>query len=185
MSGKAGIGGRGVRAGCAAAVTLLVVALGAPLSAQATARDATARARRISVTWRETPIRDVLAAFAAFSGASIVAGDGVEGLVTADIDDQPWDVALRTILLSRGLVAVEEESGIIRVDAVSSVHDRQTVDPIITRAYRISYARAEELRAAVAGVLSPRGAVSVVRSTNTLVVSDVESAQRSVAALLH
>lgn len=180
-----------VRAAGAAALSLAaaVLSLGAavpPASAQsvASAAPAQSRARRISVTWEEAPIRDVLAAFARFSGASIVAGSGVDGFVTADINDQPWDVALRAILASRGLVAVEEASGIIRVDALEDLHDREAVEPVVTRSYRISYARADELQAAIAGVLSPRGSVSVVPSTNTLVVTDIGDAQSAVARLL-
>ena len=67
------------------------------------------QARRISVTWTQAPINDVLLAFAAFSGTSIVPGANVTGFVTADINDQPWDVALETILSGQGLDASEDD----------------------------------------------------------------------------
>ena len=78
------------------------------------------------------PIRDVLLAFAEFSGHSIVAGEGVEGTVTADLTDQPWDVALEVILASQGLVASENEYGIIRVDNITDLNDREAIEPIET-----------------------------------------------------
>ena len=56
-------------------------------------------ARRISVTWTEAPINDVLLAFAAFSGKSIVPGANVEGFVTAD--------QLQAVGLDAGMGAVE------------------------------------------------------------------------------
>lgn len=140
--------------------------------------------RRISVTWTEAPIGDVLRAFAAFSGTSIVAGANVTGFVTADINDQPWDAALRTILAAQGLVAVEDEHGIIRVDNMEELGRREAIEPILTRSYRISFSRASELQAAIAPLLSQRGSVSTVPSTNTLVVSDIARVQRAVAALL-
>lgn len=127
---------------------------------------------------------EVLRAFAAFSGASIVAGSGVGGSVTADINDQPWDVALEAILSTHGLVATENEHGIIRVENVADIDAREVVEPLVTRSYRISFSRAEEIHAAVLPILSARGNASVVQSTNTLVVSDVARVHRAVASLL-
>ncbi|HKG93301.1 MAG TPA: AMIN domain-containing protein, partial [Gemmatimonadaceae bacterium] len=44
---------------------------------------------RITVTYQDTDIRDVIAAFATFSGRTIVVGRTVQGTVTAEIRDQP------------------------------------------------------------------------------------------------
>ena len=161
---------------------LALLTLLAPATALAQAEQS--QARRISVAWTEAPIADVLRAFAAFSGASIVAGSGVGGFVTADINDQPWDVALDAILSTRGLVAAEDEYGIIRVENVADLDARETVEPILTRSYRISFSQAAEIQAAVAPLLSARGSASVVPSTNSLVVSDIARVQRAIASLL-
>src|SRR5688572_24696673 len=67
--------------------------------------------QRITVTYQDADIRDVLAAFAAFSGRTIVVGKEVAGTITAEIKDQPWDVALQAILQAQGLAASEERSG--------------------------------------------------------------------------
>lgn len=142
------------------------------------------QARRISVSWTAAPIGEVLRAFAAFSGASIVAGSGVEGFVTAEINDQPWDVALEAILSTHGLVATENEHGIIRVENIADLGAREVVEPLLTRSYRISYSRAEEIQAAISSILSARGSASVLASTNTLVVSDVERVHGAIASLL-
>lgn len=159
------------------AVALALASTTFDLSAQPTPR--------VTVSWTEAPIQDVLRAFAAHSGRSIVAGSGVEGVfVTADIIDQPWDVALGAILRSRGLWAQEDEHGIIRVDALADLGSRETVEPLVTRTYRVSYARASELQATIAPLLSERGSVSVLESANALVVTDVGRVQRVVAELL-
>jgi type IV pilus assembly protein PilQ len=113
--------------------------------------------RSISGSWVDVPIRDVLRAFAAYSGVSIVAGSGVSGTVTADIDDQPWDVALETILSVNGLVASEDAYGIIRVEDMANLDEREAVEPLLTRSYRISFSRATEIQAAIAPLLSSRG----------------------------
>lgn len=140
---------------------------------------------RITVSWTEAPLRDVIRAFAVYSGRSIVLGSGGEGVfVTADIRDQPWDVALATILRSRGLWAVENEHGIIRVESLADVAAREALQPIVTRSYEISYSRAAELQETIAPLLSERGSLSAVESSNVLVVSDIERVQQVVARLL-
>jgi type IV pilus assembly protein PilQ len=141
-------------------------------------------ARRISVTWTQAPINDVLLAFAAFSGQSIVPGSNVTGFVTADINDRPWDVALQTILSTQGLVAEEDAYGIIRVDNIADLNDREAIEPIETQAHRIAFATALELQASIQPLLTERGNVTVGSGTNTLIVSDIRRVQNQIAALL-
>lgn len=141
-------------------------------------------ARRISVTWTEAPINDVLLAFAAFSGKSVVPGSNVVGFVTADINDQPWDIALQHILQGQGLSAEESSEGIIRVDNISDLNDREAIEQILTRPYRISYGTAEEANQAVTALLTPRGRATVSTGTNTLIVSDIARVQSAIAGLL-
>ena len=142
------------------------------------------QARHMSVSWAGVPIGVVLRAFAVYAGVSIVASSSVSGPVTADINDQPWDVALRTILSAYGFYASEDEYGIIRVDTAGDLNDREAVEPVVTRSYRISYSRAAEIQTAIAPLLTTRGSVSVVEASNTLIVSDVARVQGTVAALL-
>lgn len=163
---------------------VLLFLLACPLAAQDAEPGATSQMRRISVTFTEQPIGTVLQAFASYSGTSIVQGSGVSGVVTADINDQPWDVALRAILNGMGLVAVEDEYGIIRVSDVARLNDQEQIEPVVTRAYRINYSRAAEIQAAIAPILSERGSATVAASQNTLVVSDIARVQGVIADLL-
>jgi len=75
---------------------------------------------RIRVTFTNTPISEVLFTFAEFSGRSIIPGEGVVAVVSADIRDQPWDVALEAILSAYGLAAQELDSGIIKVESLEN-----------------------------------------------------------------
>jgi len=97
----------------------------------------------ITVTFQDTDIRDVIASFAAFSGRTIVVGKDVSGTVTAEVRNQPWDVALRAILQGQGLAASEDViSGIITVDSYSNILNRQASEPLQTQLVSINYARA-------------------------------------------
>jgi type IV pilus assembly protein PilQ len=159
-------------------LTTALPAPAAPVQAQ------TSQARRMSITFVEQPISQVLLSFAAYSGVSIVPGSNVAGSVTADINDQPWDIALRTILAGQGLIAKEDEYGIIRVDNIADLNSREAIEPIETVPHRISYGTAAEVQAAVQPLLTERGQVTVSPGTNTLIVSDIRRVQDAIRGLL-
>src|SRR5690242_3291387 len=97
---------------------------------------------RITIAWENADIHDVLAAFAAFSGRTIIPAKEVTGNVTAEISNQPWDVAMRAILNANGFDAVEDQNGIIIVDTFIHLLSRQNAEPLNTRTIRLNYARA-------------------------------------------
>ena len=106
---------------------------------------------RITVTYQQADIRDVLAAFAAFSGRTIIPSSAIPPIrVDAEIKDQPWDVALQAILASQGLAATEDSNGILIVDTQDRIATRAQTEPLQTRVVRLNYQRAtpvgEQLR---------------------------------------
>ncbi|HTK48335.1 MAG TPA: AMIN domain-containing protein [Gemmatimonadaceae bacterium] len=106
---------------------------------------------RITVTYQQADIRDVLAAFAAFSGRTIIPSSSIPAIrVDAEIKDQPWDVALQAILASQGLAATEDQNGILIVDTQDRIAARAQTEPLQTRVLRLNYQRAtpvaEQLR---------------------------------------
>lgn len=139
---------------------------------------------RISVRWQDEPVRDVLLSLAEMADRSIVVGGGVSGVVTATIEDQPWDAVLRAVVEGYGLVAIESESGIIRIVPTQTGHAREESEAVVTRVYRLRYTPAEEMEGTLAPLLSTRGTISVAGSTNTVVVTDVPRVQSTIARLL-
>ncbi|MFL5605971.1 MAG: AMIN domain-containing protein, partial [Gemmatimonadaceae bacterium] len=98
---------------------------------------------RITVTYQQADIRDVLAAFAAFSGRTIIPSSAIPPVrVDAEIKDQPWDVALQAILSSQGLAATEDANGILIVDTQDRIAQRAQTEPLQTRVVRLNYQRA-------------------------------------------
>lgn len=147
---------------------------------------------KITVTFSEADIRDVISAFAVFSGRTIVVGKGVSGSVSAEVREQPWDVALRAILTSQGLAAKEDQDGIISVDSYQNIAAQQAAEPLSTRIISVNYARATSLAPTVEGLLSKecsaaapgggsggqckvRGSVTADSATNRLLITDVRS----------
>ncbi|MGK2961890.1 MAG: AMIN domain-containing protein [Gemmatimonadaceae bacterium] len=152
---------------------------------------------RITVTYQDADIRDVIAAFASFSGRTIVVGKDVTGTVTAEIKNQPWDVALRAILQGQGLAAAEDPvSGIITVDSYRNIQSKQASEPLITQMIAVNYARAGALAGTLQSLLTrdctsgsavpssqgsaqtscfARGAIGADTSTNTLIITETPS----------
>ena len=143
------------------------------------------QARRMTVSFYEADIRDVLASIAEFAGRSIVAGTGVEGIrVTAEINNQPWDVALETILRANGLAYEELPSGIIRVDKIEALAQRREQEPLVTRTFRVNYVPVAELAATLTTLKTARGSIASNPTTNTLIVTDVAAAVSNVESLI-
>jgi type IV pilus assembly protein PilQ len=138
----------------------------------------------IDVSFQDSAIRDVITTFSDHSGRSIVLAPQVTGNFTGEIRNQPWDIALQTILNVMGLAAEEQTSGIIQVVPLEALANRDELEPLVTRAFRVSYASAAELQPAVESLLTDRGRVSVSVSTNNVVVTDVARVLTAVEELL-
>ncbi len=139
--------------------------------------------RPITVTFVDTPIREALFAFAEFADRSIVPGADVQGSVSAEIRDQPWDIALQTLLAAYGLVSREQEDGIILVESASRLFEQEAVLPLETRAFQATYVEVGELQNLVLPLLTDRGRTSAGAGTNTLVVTDIPRVLDRVAKL--
>lgn len=139
---------------------------------------------RISVTFDRATIQEVIANFAAFSGRSIIAGKDVTGTVTAEINDQPWDVAFYAILAGQGLAASELPGGIIRVDSRQNLVAQDSLEGLATRIVKVNYAKASSLAPSVAAMVSKRGKVAADTTTNSLIVTDIASRVDTVEAFV-
>src|SRR5437762_12193083 len=95
---------------------------------------AQSQAARITVTWDNADLREVVAGFAAFSGRTIIVSKDVKGQVSAEIKNQPWDLAFNAVLESQGLAANVLDGGIIQViDKRDLARADSTVDRKSTR----------------------------------------------------
>jgi len=132
-------------------------------------------APRITVQWDEASIEDVVAGFAAFSGRTIVVGKGITGKVSAEIKNQPWDLAFNAVLESQGLAVVTLPGGIFNVVSKAELARADSTVPIETRLVRINYARAASLVPSVQSIVTKRGAVVADSTSNSLVITEVSS----------
>ena len=136
---------------------------------------AQSQAARITVTWDNADLREVVAGFAAFSGRTIVLSKDLRGSVSAEIKNQPWDLAFHAVLESQGLDVVVLEGGIYRVIDKKELARADSTVPVETRLVRINYARAAALVPSVQSILTRIGKVVADSTTNALVVTEITS----------
>ncbi len=134
------------------------------------------QAPRITVQWDDADIQDVVAGFAAFSGRTIVVGKGITGKVTAEVKNQPWDLAFRAVLESQGLAVQTQPGGILVVVDKKDLARADSTVPVETRLVRVNYAQASALVPAVASIVTKsRGSVVADSVNNALVITDVQT----------
>jgi type IV pilus assembly protein PilQ len=134
------------------------------------------QAPRINVQWDDADIQDVVAGFAAFSGRTIVVSKGISGKVTAEVKNQPWDLAFNAVLASQGLDVQNQPGGILVVVDRKDLARADSTVPVETRLVRVNYAQASSLVPAVQSIVSKaRGAVVADTTNNALVITDVQT----------
>ncbi|GHB20454.1 fimbrial protein [Salinicola rhizosphaerae] len=143
--------------------------------------------KRITLDFQDIAVRDVLSIIADVSGLNVVASDSVQGNVTLNLKDVPWDQALALVLQSRGLASRREgdvmmvapagELASLQQQTLQSRQQSAQLAPVTTEFIQIRYAKAETLASMLRGgegigLMSDRGRVTVDPRTNTLILQD-------------
>src|SRR5690554_2107439 len=142
---------------------------------------------RITLNFQDIEVRSVLAIIADFTGLNLVASDSVQGRVTLNLEDVPWDQALDLVLKSHGLASRQEGNVIVVAPAgelaqreqleIQSREQMETLAPLTSEYIEVRYARASDLAELLRGesgfgLLSERGRVAVDQRTNMLLIQD-------------
>jgi len=137
----------------------------------------------ISLTLKDADIKDVLRTFAQLTGLNIAIDPQVQGTVTVDFVDVPWDQALDLILRQNGLTYVLE-GNVMRVGTIDRLAQETTASrrlaeeerlnvPLVTLGFKLSYARATDVSGLLRDLASPRARIIVDARTNQLIISEI------------
>jgi type IV pilus assembly protein PilQ len=123
---------------------------------------------------------------------------GVQGSVTAELENVPWDQALEQILKINGL-GYEVEGNVMRIAPTSVLRQEAQEEqqlaaakalsiPLQTIYRRLSYAGAGQiaqlLRSGQAGLLSQRGSVIVDERTNSLIIKELPAFMDTIVSVI-
>lgn len=137
----------------------------------------------ISLNLKDADIKDVLRTFAQLTGLNIAVDPQVQGTVTVDFVDVPWDQALDLILRQNGLTYILE-GNVMRVGTIDRLaqetassrrlaeEERLNV-PLTTLGFKLSYARAQDVSQLLRDLASPRARIIVDARTNQLIISEI------------
>lgn len=141
---------------------------------------------RLDFSLRDADLVETLRSFAVMSDFNIVIQPGVQGTVTVQLEDVPWDQAFEQILKINNL-SYEIEGNIMRIAPVgvlaAEAQQRQQLEqakalsiPLTTVIRRLSYSQANNVAgilSSAGGILSQRGTVIVDQRTNTLIIKEL------------
>jgi type IV pilus assembly protein PilQ len=128
--------------------------------------------KTISITFRDTPIDDVIRAIAEKADVDIIKSPQVTGTVTVTLTDVPLGEALNNILAAHGYGYVSDKN-VIRIAPISELAQKEEV--LVSRIYRITYADVKDVSKTVKEFISQRGSVAASNSTSNIIVTDTES----------
>lgn len=153
----------------------------------------------IDMSLKDADVVETVRSFAQISGLNIVVQPEVEGRVTVELHDVPWDQALEQILRINAL-GYEIEGNIMRIAPLpllrAEAQERQQLVaaqalsvPLETVMKRLSYTSARNLagilrRGGGATLLSQRGSVIVDERTNTLIISELPEYMDTILAII-
>lgn len=155
-------------------------------------------AGRITLSFRDLPVRAALQLLAEASGMQMLVSDSVTGTITLEIAEMTRDDALALLLETRGLksreshgvwVVATPDEFLARDSArLEAELARESLAPLQLRKLRVNYAAASELAAVITGgqstLLSERGTIRVDERTNTLIAHDTPRRLEKLAQLL-
>jgi type IV pilus assembly protein PilQ len=139
---------------------------------------------RISLDFQDAELVNVIRLIADVSGLNIVLGDDVKGKVTIKLINVHWDQALDLILKMHNLGQIRD-GNIIRVATLTKIAAQQEeeakakenqlkAEDLQTSVVYINYSNATDLVETLKKSLSPRGEITVDKSTNSLVIRDTD-----------
>ncbi|MBM4387577.1 MAG: secretin and TonB N-terminal domain-containing protein, partial [Deltaproteobacteria bacterium] len=142
------------------------------------------KGKKINLTVKDAEIQHVLTFLAKEGKVNIVTSEDVAGKVTFHLENIPWDLALDTILKTKGLDYVVEQ-GIYRVAPIERIQKEFELEvekkkkivelkAVAVHLVPLNYAIAKEIASKVDEVLSSKGVVEVDERTNTLIIKDTE-----------
>jgi len=171
-------------------------ARGAVEEAQAVGSDSTSReelivsrkhftGRKMSLDFQGASITSVLRLIADTAGINMVFGKDVDGKVTMQLKNIPWDQALDIVLKTNSL-GMKKEGGVYRVAKLEALQKEEEQHMAVKRSKEkaedlerallpINYANAEELSGVIKELLSQRGKMDVDVRTNTIIVKDIHA----------
>ena len=150
---------------------------------------------RLSINFQKIEVRAALAVIADFTGINFVTSDTVQGDITINLKDVPWDQALDVIMKTRGLskrqtgnviwVAPSQEIAKVEEEELKANAIAAEFAPLVSEIIQINYAKAADIADVIKSVKVVRqGAVSSSSAANSSFASSLNVTETDKNSLL-
>ncbi|MBI3985706.1 MAG: hypothetical protein HY343_02205 [Lentisphaerae bacterium] len=175
--------------------------------------EGTAAGPLVTISLDNVPVQDVVNMFSKISGANIIAAGLFTNPVTASLKDVEWKAALKLVLSSVNLAAIDDPSGIIMVTTMDKYREKlqqiEDTKPLETLVFTPQYMNAVDIieQVKLLKILSPRGTIITSQSrdqdkaslkssssgeiiqnpsiTTAIIVNDIKEYVEKVGLMLH
>jgi protein transport protein HofQ/type IV pilus assembly protein PilQ len=120
-------------------------------------------AQNITLNVKDAPVKDVIGALSKISGQSIVVDDSVQGQISLDLKDVPFDLALDLVTNSKGLTYKTMDNVII-VSTFENIKNYYSNFGV----YKLNYIKAEDAQKSISGILKSDGLTADTQSNSIL-----------------
>jgi len=145
----------------------------------------------VSLVFDEAPLGQVLQAMAEHQGRNMVMSSGIEGKLSLQLTDVPWEQAF-AIIVKMANLSVVKTGNILQIQRKESpeqqaelIKQRANLQPLVQKVYTPKFADAEQLAASLTAggeaFISSRGHITVDKRANRLLVTDNLAAQKKIA----
>lgn len=133
----------------------------------------------IEIGYIEADIQNVLRTLAARAGINLILGDEVTGKVTVNLKGVSYEEAMQLIAESKGYAYVKDRK-VVKIKSRESLD----IEPVEMRVHTLSYAKADDVKKTLNGIITKQGKIEVDARSNTLVLSDTPSSLAKISRLI-
>ncbi|MDA3873328.1 MAG: hypothetical protein PF795_05150 [Kiritimatiellae bacterium] len=135
----------------------------------------------ITLVYKEVKLADMVRIFAQTSGANIIIPEGLDELVSGNLNDVYWREALDVILGDKGYTLVERKSGIYTINSI----DDMALEPLTSESIDLQYITAEAALPAIQSmIITTNARVIPIPQTNVLIVSETPQRMQEIKRVL-
>ncbi|MBO7381712.1 MAG: type IV pilus secretin PilQ [Neisseriaceae bacterium] len=154
---------------------------------------------RVTLDFQDVDVRTILQIIAKESGQNIVASDSVQGKMTLNLKDVPWDQALDLVMQARNL-DMRQHGNVWRIaprnellnqerDQMKGQRELSELGPLLSRTFQLKYKSVEEFKTLLEStttgnsgssggnsnsILTSRGSAMFDTGTNTMIITDTQ-----------
>lgn len=139
-------------------------------------------AQRVTLDFKDADIKNVLKIISYKAGVNIVATPEVMGNITIKLVDIPWEKALDTVVKTYGFGYEWLSDEVIMVATLDKLakqrkaqQEAAEMEPLDTQTFVLNFTKAQDIKAAVDKLLSPKGRITMEAHTNTLIITDTKT----------